>query len=69
MVFGVCAFELIFSASAPAITKGINASAPTLPREMLTAGFQHAYIFGGLLCVAGMIFSLLTRSTKKNSAE
>ena len=69
MVFGVCAFELIFSASTPAITKGINASATTLPREMLTGGFQNAYIFGGVLCVAGMIFSLLTRSTKKNSAS
>jgi predicted MFS family arabinose efflux permease len=69
MVFGVCTFEVIFSASTPAITKGINASGTTLPREMLTGGFQNAYIFGGVLCVAGMIFSLLTRSTKKNFAS
>lgn len=69
MVFGVGAFEVIFSASTPAIMRGIDAPVATLPREMLTGGFQNAYIFGGILCVAGMIFSLLTRRKRKNSGS
>ncbi len=36
MVFGVGAFEVIYSASTPAITRGLDAPAATLPREMLT---------------------------------
>jgi EmrB/QacA subfamily drug resistance transporter len=61
MVFGVGAFEMIFSASTTVLTKDVKASAAMLPGEMLTGGFQNAYIFGGILCVAGAVFSLLTR--------
>lgn len=65
MVFGVAAFELIFSASVPA--KGTKASVAMLPAEGLTTGFQNAYIFGGMLCVTGVIFSMLTMMGKKRS--
>ncbi len=64
MVFGVSLFELTFSSSLPGMAKGAGSLA-RVPEAMLIKGFHNAYIVGGIICVAGMIFSLLV--SRKNS--
>ncbi len=62
MVFGVALFETVFSQIVPALpstqTSLLGAGIPT---RVLLDGFRAAYLLGGVLCVAALIFSLMVR--------
>lgn len=60
LVFGVCFFETIFSASMP---KSIAVEGASLARSgasvpMVLRGFENALIFGGICLAAGFVLSL-----------
>jgi MFS family permease len=62
MVFGVALFEMVFSTFSGKVSlKTAGTAATGIQRVSLLSGFEAVYLFGGLICLGALVFSLLVK--------
>jgi EmrB/QacA subfamily drug resistance transporter len=68
MVLGVSILETIFSLHIPGTSLDTSLSRAAVSQDVLYSGFNSAYLAGALICVVGLVFSLLaSRNTRTHS--
>jgi EmrB/QacA subfamily drug resistance transporter len=64
---GICLFETVFSQALPQdiVSQNANLAKAAVPNELLLLGFRNAYIVGGIVCLAALVFTIIGMNKKR----